>query len=1169
MPAIIATAILGEALAAEVAFTAFGASVTYGVIGRVLVTVVLSKLMMDGANSNQRTNDGSRVQLPPATNNRLPVSYGTAWLRPVITDALISTDQKTMWYVLSYAEVPDASSGFGGGTLSFGDIRWGDKTLNFDPTIATRVVSWTTTSDTPQTDTRVNDKIHVYMYTNGSLVSQNSTQTAIQVLQDSGIATENRWASTDLMTKTAFLIVRVDYDQNIGLTGIDQISAEVINTLKDPGGVIYDYLTNDRYGCAILPANVDSTSLQNLTTYSNQLITYTPQGGGSATQIRYAINGPVDTGKDCYQNLATITDACDSWLQWNEATAKWGVVINKGYDQSPNALTLNNLFNLNDDNVIGSINLQPVDLNSTYNRVEVNYPDTNIYDQSGFAYIDLDNGDRNPNEPDNVLNLQLPVVNNNVQAKYIATRKLIQSREDLNVTVTVDYSGIQIDAGDVVRFNNSKYQWVDKLFRVTQVTESKDEQDSLNVSLNLVEYNPQVYENINISQFIPSPNTGVTDPNIATTPSAPTVSGSQPSADVPTFNLNVTIPTSGSYGTLELWISSDADSSDLTKYTLLKTLLPGDSAAFTPGSSVVYAVTGLGGGNYYFRARVITATGSRSDYSPASTQFGWVPTFPGASTIAIDYNPDFYALSVGYGNTTVTGQSLPIVLSVLNGTSLTPYSTSSTDAGMANDSWRVISISKNDVVLANDTPTTNTTSATWTLTGATQTTSSPATLAASIRYKKNTSNYTDLTQTFNVSLIQAGAPGPQGNTGNAGAAGNTASSIDISGITTFSKNSGGAYTPTTANLVALTTNITSPSYLWAITGATPTASGNINVVIAPNQDATSITANLTVSGTNLANSISKQVTLAIVQNGANGQAGSNGVMSAFPSIYQWTNSSTPPARPGTAGTYYWATGTWTVESGPWSTSPPSNTTAGYYLWSITVPLTVTATTTTSTADWTDSANSVRAISYNGVNGINGNVGNTGAAGSSGSATFVITRSANDSSPPSNAEVTAVIGRNPVAGDIVTVSYNSANNAVIYRYTTSWTTQATYLTGSLIVDGTITGAKISGSTITSSNLVGNTITGDKLASTTITGDKIATGTITANNISSNYVYAGTIYANQISANTLSTITSNTGNLNVTGTIAVSTGASTANGVIMDSNGISIYNSGVLRVRLGTI
>jgi len=73
---------------------------------------------------------------------------------------------------------------------------------------------------------------------------------------------------------------------------------------------------------------------------------------------------------------------------------------------------------------------------------------------------------------------------------------------------------------------------------------------------------------------------------------------------------------------------------------------------------------------------------------------------------------------------------------------------------------------------------------------------------------------------------------------------------------------------------------------------------------------------------------------------------------------------------------------------------------------------------------------------------------------------IITRVANDSSAPTNVEVNAVLGRDPVSGDIVTVSYNNYNNAVVYRYITSWSLFTTYITGSLIVENTITASKLS-------------------------------------------------------------------------------------------------------------
>jgi len=91
---------------------------------------------------------------------------------------------------------------------------------------------------------------------------------------------------------------------------------------------------------------------------------------------------------------------------------------------------------------------------------------------------------------------------------------------------------------------------------------------------------------------------------------------------------------------------------------------------------------------------------------------------------------------------------------------------------------------------------------------------------------------------------------------------------------------------------------------------------------------------------------------------------------ATPTIYQWTGSSTPPARPTTTTTYTWATATYTAPSG-WYVTPPSNTTPGAYLWAITIPIVADTTTTTTTLDWTNTSYLIRAISYNGTDGAAG------------------------------------------------------------------------------------------------------------------------------------------------------------------------------------------------------
>jgi hypothetical protein len=371
-----------------------------------------------------------------------------------------------------------------------------------------------------------------------------------------------------------------------------------------------------------------------------------------------------------------------------------------------------------------------------------------------------------------------------------------------------------------------------------------------------------------------------------------------------------------------------------------------------------------------------------------------------------------------------------------------PFTDAQTDTGVnfVNGTWRIGNssttgngdISYTNITIGN--PTDAGDFAQWP--NPTAMSGSPAYITVPVRYKNNLGTVAQAgVATVQLVFTDPGADGPAGPT------------LDINGYTGFVQNPGGAYTPPSATLTAVTTNVTSPTYSWTISGATPTSASTSSVVVTPTSSSTGVNVSVTVNGSNLAAPLTRVLQLPVIYDGVPGTAGANGVMSAFPSIYIWTGSSTPPTRPSTTSTYTWATGAYTAPAG-WSIDAPSNTVAGNYLWIITIPLNVSATTVTSTLNWADTANAIRAIAYNGDDG------------SSGSATFLVTRAANDGSPPTDAETIAAIGRTPVAGDIVTVSYNNANNAVVYRYTTSWVNQATYITGSLIVQNTITADKLS-------------------------------------------------------------------------------------------------------------
>jgi hypothetical protein len=98
----------------------------------------------------------------------------------------------------------------------------------------------------------------------------------------------------------------------------------------------------------------------------------------------------------------------------------------------------------------------------------------------------------------------------------------LQGREDLIINLQTDYSGIQVEAGDVIRVTNEVYGWTDKLFRVSNVIEEKDTEGNLFARLTAFEYNATIYDDdLDITDFIPADNTGLQDPNIIGQPDVP------------------------------------------------------------------------------------------------------------------------------------------------------------------------------------------------------------------------------------------------------------------------------------------------------------------------------------------------------------------------------------------------------------------------------------------------------------------------------------------------------------------------------------------------------------------------------------------------------------------------------------------------------------------------
>lgn len=613
----------GSVIAAEafgLAVGSFGYYATAFAINMVASSIIAKAFApsFPGASADQTPNPGNNAQLPPNGANKVPVIYGTAYTGGIITDLSITSDNQKLYYVLTLAEVTNTNTGQTPDTYTFGNVYWGGKRCIFDPTDQYKVVGLLDES-TNVTDNTVDGKLNIYLYRNGSFSGVNTTQSAITIMSNANLVYQ--WDYNKLMSNVAFAIIEITYSVSANLTGIQQTRFQLTNSRYKPGDCISDYLVNDRYGAAILAANIDTTSLTALNTYSDATMTYTTYTGGTSTQTRFRFDGVVQTDATIMSNLQIMAACCDCLIRYNEITGKWGVVV-----QSP---TYSVSMAINDSNMVSAIQITPIDLSNTFNVAEVKFTDGTQKDSFSSATFDLADvapALLYPNEPVNKQTINLNLINNNVRAQYLANRFLESVREDLQVKLDINYSGIQLEAGDIVSVTSANYGWNAKLFRIAQVIEKYGDSGTLTASLTLMEFNATVYDDVNVTQFTPAPNTGISSPLGFGTIPIPVVTTQFPNAAIPYFGVQVTAPTGGIVQYAEIYYSAFATPTDAQRIFAGTTSVKPGGNPYTPGAVMeTVALTNIPQGDWYFSVKMVNAIGT-SIFSASSSVFRWRPT---------------------------------------------------------------------------------------------------------------------------------------------------------------------------------------------------------------------------------------------------------------------------------------------------------------------------------------------------------------------------------------------------------------------------------------------------------------------------------------------------------------------------------------------------------------
>ena len=233
------------------------------------------------------------------------------------------------------------------------------------------------------------------------------------------------------------------------------------------------------------------------------------------------MNYVVDTKKRCLDNLKQMVSGFRGYL--NYANGEYKVVSETTGSAS---------ISLTEDNILGGIKVSSLNKNSRYNRVIVTFvnPDKNYQtDEAQWPPIDdssLTSADQHSTmkTADGGFLLEgrfdYPSITSPYQAQEIAEIICRRSRNNLNVSLRCDATGMDLMVGELVNVTHATPAFSAKTFRVQGMQINED----LTVELQLSEYQASYYTWTTQAQAATIPDTTLPNPFSVTAPASLTLS---------------------------------------------------------------------------------------------------------------------------------------------------------------------------------------------------------------------------------------------------------------------------------------------------------------------------------------------------------------------------------------------------------------------------------------------------------------------------------------------------------------------------------------------------------------------------------------------------------------------------------------------------------------------
>jgi hypothetical protein len=181
------------------------------------------------------------------------VVYGQAVLGGIVTDAVLTNSNQTMWYCITICEKTGNLINGTASVINFEQLYWNQTKVNFQADGIT-VASVTDDNDVVVTD--FNGLIKIYPFSGSSLSPVKFAGQALGNTQPAYSLFPN-WTANYTMNDLVFCLVRIDYNRDKNVTGLGKLEFKIKNTMTDPGDCLYDYMSNTRYGAGIPDAEIN------------------------------------------------------------------------------------------------------------------------------------------------------------------------------------------------------------------------------------------------------------------------------------------------------------------------------------------------------------------------------------------------------------------------------------------------------------------------------------------------------------------------------------------------------------------------------------------------------------------------------------------------------------------------------------------------------------------------------------------------------------------------------------------------------------------------------------------------------------------------------------------------------------------------------------------------